>query len=905
MPNASLKPSTWHTLDLDALTKTLETSEHGLTSTEATARLERYGPNTLPSKPPLTIAQITLDQFRSPLIYILGAAAVVSLLIKEPTDAAFIAGVLVLNALIGGYQEWKAQASSMALQKLLRIRATVLRDGEAREVGAEELVPGDVVWLESGNRVPADLRLSSANGLAVDESLLTGESYPVTKEPAWVGGGDVPLADRLNMAHAGSIVTRGRAKGWVVATGKNTAVGQLAVDVIAAQGGKPPLVVRMERFTRAIALAMLGASALLLVVGVFLRGFSVIEMFLVAVALAVAAIPEGLPVAMTVALSVATTRMAKRGVIVRRLAAVEGLGSCTLIATDKTGTLTCNELTVRELVLPDGQAVEITGEGFQPVGTARIAGRDVAPGANPGLERLARIAVLCNEADLHARDGEWVHRGDTVDVAFLALGHKLGVTREALFGPHPLVAELPFEPERQFAATFHTVDGRSWAFVKGAPERILAMSRGGAEDKERWLRAAEGLAGRGFRVLALADGPMASLEPSAPPPTPSDLSFAGFAAMIDPLRPGVRDAVAACHDAGIRVSMITGDHKVTALAIGRELGIARDERDVLTGGELASFTPEALRAAVNRVSIFARVSPHQKLQLVKAARETGHFVAVTGDGVNDAPALREANLGVAMGKAGTDVAREAAELVLSDDNFTSIVNGVEEGRIAYDNIRKVIYLLVSTGAAEILLVTLTVATGYPIPLLPVQLLWLNLVTNGIQDVALAFEPGENDALKRPPRPPGDRVFNRLMAERTVVAGLVIGLVGFFEFKWMIDHGYSEAAARNSLLFLMVLFENVHIGNCRSETKSAFLLSPLRSPILLSGALTAFLLHVLAMHMPLMQRVLGTAPMTMNEWLALVPLALTVLVAMELHKVGWNARHRNRGTARWQPGGTVG
>lgn len=891
----------WHSLGLADVCKRLDASEHGIDEDEAKSRLRDYGPNKLPQKPPAALWRIVLRQFTSPLIYILALAAVVSVAIGDVKDAAFIAGVLVLNAVIGAYQEWKAEQSSHALRKLMQIRASVHRDGDLREVSAEEVVPGDAVWLESGNRVPADIRLLSAHGLEVDESLLTGESLPVLKDPAWDGVETIPVADRLNMAYAGAIVTRGRAKGLVVATGTATSIGQVALDVLDEAGGKPPLLVRMERFTRVIAVAVLVAAVTIGVLGVTLGGYSPTEMFMFTIAIAVSAIPEGLPVAMTVALAIATTRMARRGLIVRRLTAVEGLGSCTLIATDKTGTLTCNELTVREVRLPGGDVFQVSGEGFAPHGEVLLGEKPIEPGSHEPLEGLTRAGILCNEADLHQRNGDWVWRGDAVDVAFLSFGHKLGWHHEDTLDLHPRVNQIPFEPEYQFAASFNAVDNGVSVFVKGGPERVLAMcseSSCSEFDRTELEATAIRMAAQGYRVLALADKVLAeTITPEDVPPSLNDLRFLGYVGMIDPLRPGVKDAVRDCNEAGVSVSIITGDHRITALAIARDLGLAQDESQVMTGTELQEQIPEELSKIVGRIRVFARVAPRQKLQIVEAARKAGHFVAVTGDGVNDAPALRVANIGVAMGKSGTDVAREAAELVISNDNFATIVVGVEEGRVAYDNIRKVIYLLISTGAAELVLMALAIATGTPyLPLLPVQLLWLNLVTNGIQDVALAFEPNEGGVLQRKPRSPSERIFNQLMIERTIVGALVMGVIGFLTFRWFLPDGASGAqvaSARNALLLLMVLFENIHIGNCRSETKSALVLSPLRSPILLTGTITAFLIHLAAMHTPFGQLLLEAEPVALKNWGILFLLALTIFPVMELHKWTWNMRHREQ------------
>lgn len=882
----------WHEQDLSTVFAALDCDEQGLTSEQAAARLKQFGPNQFPQQPPTPFWRILLRQLQSPLIYILVAAAAVAAMVGDFSDAGFIGVVLVINAVIGGYQEWRAEQKNRALQQLLRIRAFVARDGLVREVDAEVLVPGDIIHLESGNRSPADLRLIAAHGLEIDESLLTGESLAVGKNHSWIGQSNSPVADRLNMAFAASIVIRGRARGVVVATGAKTVVGQLAVDVMSATGGKPPLLARMERFTRTIAYGVMAAVAVVIALGMLIHGQTAREMFLFGVALAVSAIPEGLPAALTVALAVATSRMARRGVIVRRLASVEGLGSCTMIASDKTGTLTCNELTVRDIHLGNGCGLEVRGEGFAPIGEVLLDGKVVKASDDQALDSLIRTAVLCNEGELRLHDEQWTWRGDPTDVALLSLGRKLGVERHALLALHPQINEIPFEPEHQFSATFHRVDGAVRSFVKGAPERVLAMC-GQSGGRLAMLREmAESMATQGFRVLAFADGPaQGDLTPRMAPPQPSGLEFRGFVGMIDPLRPGVRQAVEKCRAAGITVCMVTGDHPVTALAISRELGLANDPDQVVTGAELDGKSKDDIRACIRRGRVFARVAPRQKLELVEAAQAEGHFVAVTGDGVNDAPALRAANIGIAMGRSGTDVAREAAEMVISDDNFATIVAGVEEGRITYDNVRKVIYLLISTGAAEVLFIMIAFAAGdmLPLPFLPAQLLWLNLVTNGIQDIALAFEPGEKGILCRKPRKPQERIFNRLMIERTIVAAVVMASVGVGAFGWMINNGWSHDSARNALLLLFVLFENVHIGNCRSETQSALTLSPLRSPFLLTGAVGALLVHLAAMHLPFFQTLLKIEPLSLATWGILFGLALTLFVAMELHKLSWRLR----------------
>lgn len=892
MPNRKQENRAWHAESPESILQLFATSPRGLQAEEVERRRHEYGPNLLPEKGPTPLWLIVVRQFANPLIYILVAAAIVSAAIGDIKDGGFIAVVLLINAVIGAWQEVQAEKSSHALRKLLRIHAQVERDGEVREIKAEEVVPGDIVWLESGNRVPADVRLISTHGVEIDESLLTGESVAATKDAEQTGAEGTTLADRKNMAFAGSLVARGRAKGIVVGTGLSTQVGQLALDVLGSTGGKPPLLVRMERFTNYVAVGTLAAAVGIGSLGFVLWNYTLVETFFFVIALAVSAIPEGLPVAMTVALAVATTRMARRNVIVRRLTAVEGLGSCTLIATDKTGTLTCNELTVREVVLTNGTTYQITGEGFVPEGQILRHGVAVDTAHHEPLGVTLQAAVLCNEADLHPRNGEWVWRGDAVDVALLSLGRKAGIARERLLDENPQVNQIPFESEHQFSASFHRRGLDTFVFVKGAPERVLAMcaDRLSEADRTRMEDAALEMAQRGLRVIAVASRRLTeSLSPTDLPSAPSGLELLGFLGMIDPLRAGAREAVANCRSAGVHVTMITGDHRVTAMAIARDLGLASHDHEVMTAAELVGKTPAELQEIVRHVRVFARVTPRQKLEIVNAARAAGHFVAVTGDGVNDAPALRAANVGVAMGKGGTDVAREAAELVISDDNFTSIVSGIEEGRIAYDNIRKVIYLLLSMGAAELLMVLLAVVSGLPVPLLPVQLLWLNLVTNGIQGVAMAFEPGEGDSLRRSPRPPGESIFNRLMLERLLVAVPVVGIGGFLVYDIALRLGWAVEDARNLLLLAMVLFENFHVGNCRSETRSAFAISPLRSPVLFFGTLGAFLIHVAGMYVPALQEVLSTKPVEWRLWGVALAVSLLIIPAVELHKWWWSKR----------------
>jgi magnesium-transporting ATPase (P-type) len=880
-----------HALPADEVLRLLGTPPGGLAAGDVSERLRRFGPNALPRARPPSIATVILRQFLSPLIYVLLAAAVVSIAIGHGSDAAFIFAVLALNAAIGTVQEHAAERSADALRALIVTRARVVRDGVDEEVDAEALVPGDLVRIEGGLRVPADVRIVSATGLEADESLLTGESLSVAKRSEPPDAEGAPVAERASMLLAGSLVSRGRATGVVVATGLRTELGHIASAVVGAPPSKPPLLVRMDVFSRRIAVAV-GLVALVLGAASFARGVPLGEVFLSGVALAVSAIPEGLPVALTVALSIGARRMARRRVIARRLVAVEALGSCTYIASDKTGTLTVNELTVRNVQLPGDRPWEVTGVGLEPAGSVLVA-----PGSDGDLRRLDALctaAALCNDGYYGQRNGEWAHHGDAVDVALLVLARKVGISRPEAEAARPRVGDLPFEAEHRFAATLHAGPAGPEAFVKGAVERILPMctrmaTAGGevALDADAVERDADALAERGFRVIALAGGSVELAQGAElAPDTLRGLTFLGLVGMIDPLRPGAAASVRACREAGIEVAMVTGDHPVTALAIGRDLGLASGPGEVVSGPRLsraAEEGPEPFDRLVRGARVFARADPSQKLEIVRSLRRIGHFVAVTGDGANDAPALRAAHIGVAMGQRGTDVARESAELVLADDDFSSIVCGIEEGRVAYANVRKVIFLLVSTGAAEIVLFLLAVGIGTPLPLLPVQLLWLNLVTNGIQDVALAFEPAEGGEMARPPRPPREPIFDRVMLVRSAVSAAVMGLLAFAAFFAALRLGWTLDRVRNGVLLMMVLFENVQAGNSRSETQSVLRLSPLRNPLLMFGTIAALALHVASMYAPGVSGVLHVLPPGAPEWVAAIAGALILAGAIDLEK----------------------
>ncbi len=885
----------WHAMPAEAVLSKLDAREGGLSTAEAKQRRARFGPNRLPRPRQPGALRLYLRQFKNPLVYLLLLATLVSLGVGEMADALFIFVVLQFNAAIGALQEWKAQRSAAALDALIREVAVARRDGVWVELDAEDLVPGDVVKLESGARIAADLRLLDGQELRADESLLTGESVPVGKVPDETLAPDLPAAERRNQLFAGATLLSGRALGVVVGTGRATEIGRIAQALVEGTGEAPPLVRRLEHFGRVIGLATLVMILVLATVQI-LQGLPLITVFLVAVALAVAAIPEGLPVAITVALAIATNRMLRRKVIVRALPAVEGLGACTVIATDKTGTLTQNELTVKRLLIFDDQSeplnIDIAGSGYRTQGAISHDGAPVAGPTAAALEALAVSAALCNEASLRLTDDGPVHLGDTVDVAFLVLAAKLGLDRDALRREQRTLARIPYEPQHRFAAaytatsaTYTAADpGRAAAHLKGAAEVILPRCRD--LDQAKVMAAADSLAAEGFRVLAVARGEVSAEAALARDAAAlQGLELLGIAGLIDPVRPEVPAAVAACRDAGISVRMVTGDHPQTALAIARELGLASEQAEVVTGRDLQDLetSPAQFDRRVAQARVFARVEPVQKLAIVDSLHRADEVVAVTGDGVNDAPALSAAAIGVAMGRGGTDVARGAADLVLTDDNFASIVGGIEEGRIAYDNVRKLIYLLITTGLGEIVLFLLAILAGLPVPLFAAQLLWLNLVTNGIQDVALAFEKGEPEVLKRRPRPPDQAVFDRRMVAQVLVAGSYMGGVAFAFFLWCLERGMSEAEARNLLLLLMVMFENAHAMNARSERRSVFQIALSANWFLVAAVVGAHGLHLLAGFAPGLAGVLEIQPIALSEWALVGVIALSLVLVMELYK----------------------
>ncbi|WP_429819722.1 cation-translocating P-type ATPase [Ensifer sp. B1-9] len=881
-------------LDSLARNKEDDSAYTGLTNEEALTRLTKYGSNALPESREESLAATFVRQFRSPLIYILLAAVLVSFQLGDVRDAFFIGIVLVANAIVGTVQEHSAGQAALALRKLEQPKASVVRNGNLLELDARLIVPGDLVALESGRRVPADMRLTVVDGLFCDESLLTGESSPIRKSaaPASITGDE----QRRHIAYAGSFVTRGRARGVVDATGKNSEIGKLASDIGRAPLAKSPLLIRLEGFSKLIALVVAIVVALLIFVGVA-RDMPPSDLFMMAVGLAVSAIPEGLPIAISVALAISMRRMSRKHVIVRRMPAVEALGSCTIIATDKTGTLTLNELTVTEIRLPDG--TNLFCDTHAEIESCHIRGQDASPvQARNRATALLRAASLPNEASLVRGENGWTSVGDTVDVALLAAAHKAGLPRESIENDYPLIARIPYEPEIKYAASFHRHGDVVRIFVKGAAETLIAMSdrmeangRAVMIDRDRLLRQKEEMAARGLRVLAFAEGETAVADGGGfGRHLLVDLVFLGLVGMRDPIRPEVPRAIRACRNAGVQVVMLTGDDPKTAAAIAADAGLPFTISQVVTGEEVSQAEKRgyaSLDALARRGRVYARIAPSQKLAVVRALTRNGHFVAVTGDGVNDAPALKQAHIGVAMGRKGTDVAKESADIIITDDNFASIVSAIREGRVAYANIRKVIFMLVSTGSAELVLFLLAAALALPIPLLPVQLLWLNLVTNGIQDIALASEGPEGDELSRAPRGPKEPIFDRVMIRRLRQTTLVMGGGGFTMFYLALLTGYSESDARNMLLLLLVLFENFQTFASRSERKSVLALGMFANPLLIICIGVALALHITAMHVSLLSDTLQVSPIEPTEWGILLIAASSVLFVMEFDK--WRGR----------------
>jgi len=872
----------WHRLNPDEVLEKLQSSAKGLSSEEAQQRLERYGPNELIEKRRKPLWMMFLDQFKDFMILVLIAAAVVAGVIGEPADTIAIAVIVLLNAVLGFVQEYRAEKAMAALKKLSAPSATVIRSGQTESIPAERLVPGDMVIMEAGNVVPADIRLTEAIQLRIEEAALTGESVPAEKDIAALGETDLALGDRKNMAYKGTLVTYGRGRGLVANTGMRTELGRIAALLQDQDEGRTPLQKRLAAFGQKLAYAVLAICVVVFATGLF-RGEPPLLMLLTAISLAVAAIPEALPAVITISLALGAKKLVKQQALIRKLPAVETLGSVTYICTDKTGTLTQNRMTV-EKVYADGR-LQRTGE--LPTLSQEEAANGPPAGRNP-LNLLLSALALCNDARSDA-SGDAI--GDPTETALLNLAREKGFLRERLDPKYPRLAELPFDSDRKLMTTFHPWEnGRIVSFTKGAVEEILqrcekVFSRKGPQtvDRAKVLETAEEIAGDGLRTLGFALRVWDSLpDPPASEQAEKGLVLIGIVGMLDPPRPEAAESVALCRSAGIRPVMITGDHPLTAEVIARRVGIIREEgRAVMTGRELAQLPPEKFENKVEKIRVYARVAPEQKLRIVKALQDKGHFVAMTGDGVNDAPALKRADIGVAMGITGTDVSKEASHMILLDDNFATIVKAVREGRRIFDNIRKFIKYTMTSNSGEICTIFLAPFLGLPIPLLPIHILWINLVTDGVPGLALAAEPGEKDIMSRPPRDPAESIFAKGLGGHIIWVGLLMGAVSILTQALFIDS--SRTHWQTMVFTVLCLSQLGNVLAVRSERESFFKQGALSNKPLLGAVLLTIALQMATIYVPFLNPIFKTEPLTAGELVITILFSTVVFLAVELEK----------------------
>jgi magnesium-transporting ATPase (P-type) len=907
-PPESVTLDHWHALAPQEVFQRVHSNAlQGLDHDEAARRLAAHGPNTLPEAEHRPLWRVLLRQFASPLIYILFVAAVVAFAMGHRGDSVVILIVVVINAVIGTVQEGRAERSMEALRRLSALKVRVVRGGREEIIEAHDLVPGDLLLVSAGDAVGADARLLEAAALEAAEAALTGESLPVVKHPEPLPE-DTSLADRRNMVYSGTHIAAGRGKAVVVATGLATEVGKIARLTAAAADPKTPLELRIQQFGRYLVGAALGLFTVVVAFGL-LRGLPFVEILMVAISQMVSMVPEGLPVAMTIALAVGMQRMARRGAIVRRLAAVETLGSTSVICSDKTGTLTKNEMTVTELWLPDGRPIEITGAGYSPEGKLLDAGRETTCRDDAALRALLDAVTLCNDAQLvrpDDSDPRWRALGDPTEAALLTLAIKGCVELDALRAQQPRRAEIPFDSAAKMMATQHGHGPRGRVFLKGAPEEVLglcstALRNGRREPVDDSFRraveaASSAMGARALRLLAVAEVDDWALEEGAGfAQFKGKATFLGLVGQMDPPRDEVKTAVAECRAAGIRPVMVTGDHKITGLAIARTLGIAREGDTAVDGRELEQMPEQDLRAGLDRISVFARVHPAQKLRIVEAFQSQKKVVAMTGDGVNDAPALASADVGVAMGITGTEVAKGAAKIVITDDNFATIVNAVEEGRLVYRNLKKVILYLFATSMAEVLVLLSALFLGYPLPLAAVQILWINIVTEGTVTVNLIMEPPEGDEMKRPPIRQDEPLLNRAMLRRVALMTPTMALSAFGYYVWRISSGVPFELARSETFTVLAVCQWFNVLNCRSELKSALNFSIFKNYWLLGGLALGNVLHFLVIYTEPMNRIFHTVPIPLTDFFLIGAVASLVLWMEEIRKFFARRRARREGT----------
>lgn len=899
--SAEIEATAWHEIEAEEVAVRLGTDlGRGLSSAEAGHRLEKFGPNRLPEVAKQGPLVRFLLQFHNVLIYILLAAAVVTAFLAHWVDTVVILGVVIVNAVIGFVQEGKAEKALASIRSMLSVHAWVIRDGNRIEIEAESLVPGDVVLLKSGDKVPADLRLTEVRSLRIDEAALTGESVPVSKQVDAVSA-DASLGDRVSMAYSGTIVTYGQGVGVVVGTGASTELGRISKLVGAASTLTTPLLRQLGHFARKLAVVILGMSALVLPFAMIVRNMEFGEAFMAVVGLAVAAIPEGLPAIVTITLAIGVQAMARRNAIIRRLPAVETLGSVSTICSDKTGTLTKGEMTVASLATSAGWA-EVSGIGYEPKGEVVVDGDTVRADADSAFVRVARVGLLCNDSRLREDEGRWVVEGDPTEGALLSLAHKVGLDPEAESRTYERVAAIPFESEHKYMATLHRGPDGKVIFVKGAPERVMErcaqeFAEGGFAplDVEAWTERMDEMAGRGERLLAFA---MKSVGDDVESIDHDDLGeglvFLGLAGIIDPPRDEAEASVRQCHEAGISVVMITGDHVRTAETVAERIGI-RSPNGVVAGHELEQAEDSELVEIAERCRVFARTSPEHKLRLVRALQTRGQVVAMTGDGVNDAPALKSADVGVAMGIKGTEAAKEASEMVLADDNFASIAHAVEEGRTVYDNIKKAILFLLPTNGAEALVIIVALLLGRELPVTPAQILWVNMVTAVTLGLALAFEPAEKDVMKRPPRAVREPLLSRFFVWRITFASLLIMLGTVLLFEVKLFETQDVHAARTVAVATLVAAEICYLLNSRFTFASSLRLDILTANrAVMISIVTVVFAQIGFTYLPFMNALFGSRPLPVDVWLPIVTVGAGVFAFVEFEKMvvrRWTGRQR--------------
>lgn len=881
----------WHSVSVEATLEHLQTSTDGLPQSSVSARLTSYGPNCLPQAARRTAFIRFLQHFHNILIYVLIGSAAITALLGHWVDTGVILAVVVANAVIGFIQEGRAEEAMDAIRHMLAPRANVIRDGERITVDGERLVPGDIVLLESGDKVPADLRLITAHGLSVQEAILTGESVPVDKQTQAVTG-DTALGDRICMTYSGTLVTSGQGKGVVVATGTSTEIGRISGLLSEVEALTTPLVTQMGVFAKWLTIFILVIAVILLAFGYFVAHYDFTEMFMAVVGLSVAAIPEGLPAVLTITLAIGVQAMARRNAIVRRLPAIETLGSVSVICTDKTGTLTRNEMMVAS-VLTHRHLFSLDGNGYEPKGTLKLNEVNVSPAEHLVLEELARSATLCNDAALREHNGVWVVEGDPMEGALLAFSEKMDINARQEQAAWTRTDAIPFDARYRFMATLnHDHEGHACIFVKGAPEQILAMcvnQRGdnGVEealDFDYWERQAESIAALGQRVLALTVKTVAPqhtvLEHSD---VAGSLTLLGMIGMIDPPRTEAISAVAECHSAGIRVKMITGDHSQTAAAIGKQIGL-ENTTTVMTGSDIDSLDDATLRQVALDCDIFARTSPEHKLRLVMALQSHGMTVAMTGDGVNDAPALKRADAGIAMGQKGSEAAKEAAELVLADDNFASIVAAVREGRTVYDNLKKVISWTLPTNAGEAMTIITALLFGMTLPITPIQILWVNLITAITLGIALAFEPTEKNTMCRPPRARQEPLLTGELVWHVVLVSILF-LAGVFGiYHYAIDRGYSVDLARTIALNTLVVMEIFHLFFIRNIYSTSLTWQAVRGTKVVWSVVVAITAAQFAItYFPPLQTVFSTVAIPILDGLLIIGIGIALFAIIEIEK----------------------